>query len=420
MPIENADSVSDIEIYVGGSIVWLIVYICCRWLYKNKSDIQIAKYIIFKSLVSLSPFLITLALRFLIDIEKYYDTVIIIAITCGMCGYIHNLFEIKENNDKKFQEVNGNLKSLEATLEKTNKDYKNILCNPAYAFKANEKFSEELQNESYRVTKRYYEKLDTLEARLCGKFPDSATTVDQTVDQEISKLLLSIASEKAISALDQFGRGKIFLRRELFKDFWESAVKSSSSYLSICDLSMYSGKGDSEIKSEKLNWERRTKKEIEALKGKGKLKFDKIILFDSGQNGQNGSNNIIFNVVADLWENSVQELKGFGIKSHCQSGNGNCMIWKFSCEDFSSCLMHINSSDIKGRINSNDLGIFGDHLIGEEFKVNEVLTTTGELENDGLNELKFLYRFSIQKALVEEIRDMAIKKMNAHCQSAQI
>lgn len=403
-------------IFIVGSIVFFFVYSCCRGLYKNKSKIQTVEHNIFKCLVSLSPFIITLVLHFLTEIETYYNTIIMIAITCGMCGYIHNLFEIKENNDKKFQKININIKSLKDTLEETNKDYKSILCNPAYAFKANEKFSEKLQDESYRVTKHYYEKQDTLEARLRGELPDSGATVDQ----EAAKLLFSITSDKAISALNQFNSGKIFLRRKLYREFWENAVKYSNSYLSICDLSMYSGKDDSQIQSEKTKWISRVKNEIKALKNRGIKEFDKIILFESSQDDQNDNNNTIFNAVAELWEQSVQELGNLGIKSHCQSGNGNCMIWKFSREGFSSCLSHISQSDeVSGQINSNDLGIFGNYLIGEEFRINEASTIIGRVGYNDIDELKFLYRVSLQKELAEEIKDMAIKKMNCHCHRDQ-
>ena len=388
-----------------------LIYLFFQNFFGKETNIQSEKYNNLIDLFGIFLFVINSAIPFLIKIEKYSDAIIISAIINGMIAYIHNLFKMKANNDKKFQEVNENLKILEAALEKTNGDYRDILCNPAYAFKANKKFSEKLKNESYRVTSYYYDKQDTLEDRLLGNFPDSGTTVDQ----ETAELLLSIASEKAISALDQFGGGKIFLRRELFKPFWESAVQSSSSYLSICDLSMYSGKDGSQINSEKLNWKKRVEGEIAVLKCGEIRKFDKIILFESNQDDQSGSNNAIFKEVINLWKISVQELKDLGIKSHCRSKNGNCMIWKFSREDFSSWLNDINrSNEVSGQINSNDLGIFGDYLIGEEFKVNEVLTTTGGLENNNdVDELKFLYRFSIQKDLVKEIREMTIRKIES-------
>ena len=406
MSIENADFV----ILVFGIALIFLVYYFHQKLSERASGIQTVKNKIFKIIITFSPIVISLIIL-AIDLEKWYDTIIITVITGGISVYMHNLFAIKENSDETLQEVNESLKNLEAELKQNNDDYRNILCNPAYAFKANEKFSEILQNESYRVTKRYCEELETLEDRLLGKFSGSETIVDE----ETAKLLLSIASEKAISALDQFGRGKIFLRRELFKDFWKEAVQSSRSYLSICDLSIYNGLDESILETEKINWKRRIEDEIKALtEGKTK-KFDKIILFDSSQNG---SKNIIFSLVERWWQDGIKKLEDSHIKSHCQSGDNNSMIWTFPRDQFSRCLMNINSArEIKGQINSNDLGIFGDHLIGEEFKVNEVSTTIGELTDNDFDELKFLYRFSIQKDLVEKIKTMTIDKMGS-CNSA--
>ena len=355
------------------------------------------------------------------DMEKYSNALILSIMLNGIYAYIHSLSKIKVS-----------IKSLKD-------DCRNILSNPAYAFKINEKFSKTLQNQSYEVTKYYCQELETLEKRLLGEFPNS-----ETVDPETAKLLLSISSKKSISALEQFSSGEIFLRTKFFTEFWKEAVKSSSSYLSICDLSMYSGKNASQIKSEKLNWQTRVESEIEVLK-KEKIKvFDKIILFESSQEIQNDSNDTIqndsndtiqndsndtiqndsndtiqndsndtiFDVVVNLWESKMQELKDLGIKSHYQSENGNCLIWKFSREDVSSWLEEINQSDqISGQINSYDLGIFGDNLIVEEFKVNEASTIVGRIENSDVNKLKFLYRLSLQKDLIKQIKRTITEKM---------
>ena len=411
-----------VVIFFVGVILWLFMHYIFQKSFEKGSGIQPSKFKIKKITVTLLPILTGLIIM-IVDAEEHYNVIIITIIACGISSYIYNLFEIKENSDKNFEK-------LGSLLEKNNEYHKKILRNPAYTFKANEKFSKILQDESYEVTRHYYEKKEKLEARIGGKFPgpgpgpDSETIVD--VDQEIAKLLFSIASKKSISALNQFNSGRIFMRKILYRDFWKKAVQYSNSYLSICDLSMYTdkeytGKEDSEIsRQEYYDWTERVKYEIDALK-KGQIRiFDKIILFKSSEDCQDDTKNPIFNVVAKLWEDNVKELECLGIKSHCQSENGNSMIWKFSLEDFSYCLNDINGSgEISGRITSNDLGIFGDHLIGEEFKVNEDSITIGALKEDDMNEIKFLYRISLQKKLVEKIKEMAIKKMNCHCQSPE-
>ena len=368
----------------------LLIYFSCQKLLEREPDTRSEK---FNNHIGILLFVITLPIPLVIDIEKDVDAIIISVITYGVCPYAHNLFKIIER--------------LETELKETNDGYKKILCNPAYAFKANKNFSETLQNQSYKVTNYYCKELETLEDRLRGNFPNS-----ETVDRETAKLLLSISSKKAISALEQFSSGEMFLSTKFFTEFWKEAVKSSSSYLSICDLSMYSGKDEPQINSEQIDWVTRVEREIEALKN-GKIKvFDKIILSESSQDGQNGSNNTIFNVVEDLWEKNVQKLKDLGIKSHCQSGNGTPLIRKFSRKDVSSWLNDINQSyQISGQINSYDLGIFGDHLIVEEFKVNEASTIIGKIKDSDINELKFLYRLSLQKALIKQIKKTIIEKM---------
>lgn len=401
-------------IFLGGIILISSMY------YVHQNPIERAPLISPKALKFIFTYSLptVISIIFLIGAEEYYNTIIISLITGGISVYMYNLFEIKENGDEK-------LKEFKTELKKTNENYKEILRNLAYAFKANEEFSEILQCESYNVAKCYYDKRKELEDRIDGSFPDPDDPDSKTVDvgQETAKLLLSTASKKSMSALDQFRSGKIFLRRKLYEEFWEKAVQNSNSYLSICDLSMYSGKqytgkegseeGSEIIKQESYDWKKRVEEEIDVLKETRIRKFDKIILFESSGNCQDGNNNPIFNVVAELWEGRIQELENSGIKSHCQSNSRNRMIWKFSREDFSSCLNNINKYyKISGRINSNDLGIFGDHLIGEEFKVNEVLTTTGKLgQDDDWDELKFLYRLILNEKLVTEIKKMAIKKM---------
>ena len=236
----------------------------------------------------------------------------------------------------------------------------------------------------------------------------------QNVDRETAELLSSTAVKKSKSILDQFVEGKIFLRRKLFNEFWEDAVQSSNSYLSICDLSMYSGKGAIEserIESEKNDWRTRTENEIELLKKAEKVKeFDKIILFGSSQN----DNNPIFDLVKQLWQDGVRELRDSGKKSHYTGGGNSSMVWTCSREEFSSWMRVINgSTEINGQINSNDLGIFGGHLIGEEFKVDEASTIKGEFDYDDFYDLKFIYRFKIQDKLVEGIKEKTIEEMKS-------
>ena len=90
------------------------------------------------------------------------------------------------------------------------------------------------------------------------------------------------------------------------------------------------------------------------------------------------------------------------------------MLWTCSREEFSSWMRVINgSTEIKGQINSNDLGIFGGHLIGEEFKVDEASTIKGEFDYDDFYDLKFIYRFKIQDKLVEGIKEKTIEKMKS-------
>ena len=275
---------------------------------------------------------------------------------------------------------------------------KNILCNLAYTFKVNEKFPEKLQNESSKVANHYVEKRETLEARIGGDFPDSVT-----VDQEAAKLLLSISSKKAISALEQFIRGEMFLRIKLFKEFWEEAVQSSSSYLSICDLSIYSGKDESEIGSEKVNWERRIKDEIKALTEGETKKFDKIILCE--RDSERDDKNLILKAVKDAWLKEIKGLKSAGIKSHCAGKGGqNNMIWMACHDKFSDKISAINGSHLAGQINSNDLGIFGDDLIGEEFKVSKEPKLSKGANHAGWRETEFLYRINANPAIVEEVR----------------
>ena len=409
MPIENADSVSDIAfkidiigieigiekstvLFVVGLFLFFFIYSVYQKLYERGSEIQSVKFIITSLPIVVSLIILT------IDAEKYYSTIIITVITGGISGYIHNLFEIKENDDKKFQEVNENLKSLKTTLEKTNDDYINILCNPAFTFKANEKFSEKLQIESFNVANYYTKERETLEVRIGGNFPDSVT-----VDQEVAKLLFSISSKKSISALEQFSRGEMFLRIKLFKEFWEEAVQSSSSYLSICDLSIYSGKDESEIGSEKVNWERRIEAEIKALTEGGTKKFDKIILCE----GASGSHdeNFILQAVKAAWIKEIEKLKSAGIKSHyAAEDRHNNMIWMASHNEFSDKIFAINGSRVPGQINSNDLGTFGDYLIGEEFKVSKEPKLSKEATPEGWEETEFLYRINANPAIVEEVR----------------
>ena len=375
-----------------------LIYLFLQNFFGKETNIQSEKYNGLIGLLGILFFVISLTIPFIFKIEKYSDAIIISAIINGMIAYIHNLFKMKANNDKKFQEVNENLKSLEAALEKTNGDYRDILCNPAYAFKANKKFSEKLKNESYRVTSYYYEKQDTLEDRLLGNFPDSGTTVDQ----ETAELLLSTSSKKSISALEQFSRGEMFLRIKLFKEFWEEAVQSSSSYLSICDLSIYSGKDESEIGSEKVNWERRIKDEIKALtEGKTK-KFDKIILCE----GASGSHdeNFILKAVKAAWIKEIEKLKSAGIKSHYAEDEDNNMIWMACHDKFSDKISAINGSRVRGEINSNDLGTFGDDLIGEEFKVSKEPKLSKGTTSEGWRETEFLYRINANTAIVEQVR----------------
>ena len=362
MPIENADSVSDIALNIVFNIRTIV------------GSIDIGKSTVF-SVVAI------IVVAIIVFFSIYYPSK-------------KKLFE------RAFESWSVKLKII-----------KNILRNLAYTSKINEKFtskinekfSEKLQNESSKVANHYVEKRETLEARIGGDFPDSVT-----VDQEAAKLLLSISSKKAISALEQFSRGEIFLRIKLFTEFWKEAVQSSSSYLSICDLSIYSGKDESEIGSERLNWERRIKDEIEALTEGKTEKFDKIILCE-GASGIHDEN-FILKVVKAAWIEKIEELKSAGIKSHYAEDGHNNMIWMACHDEFSDKISAINGSRVRGQINSNDLGTFGDDLIGEEFKVSKEPKLSKGTTPEGWRETEFLYRINANPEIVEEVRS-AITRM---------
>ena len=350
MPIENADSVSDIDVDIDLYIDSFI------------DSIDIGNAIVFSIVI------------FLVGIILYYV------------------------RQKSSERASGN-QSIKIKIFKI---IKNILCNLDYTFKADEKLSKKLENESSKVVNYYFEKQETLEVRIGGSFPDSVT-----VDQETAKLLLSISSKKVMSALEQFSRGEMFLRIKLFEEFWKEAVQSSSSYLSVCDLSIYSGKDASEIKSEILNWERRIEDEIKSLeegvaKGKAK-KFDKIILYNGAF--ESHDENLILKEVKVVWLKEIERLKSAGIKSHyAAEGGPNNMIWMACHDEFSDKISAINDSHVPGQINSNDLGTFGDDLIGEEFKVSKEPKLSKGATPEGWRETEFLYRINVNPAIVKGVR----------------
>lgn len=246
----------------------------------------------------------------------------------------------------------------------------------------------------------------------------------EKVDRETAKLLLSISSKKAISALEQFIGREMFLRINLFEEFWKKAVQSSSSYLSICDLSIYNGKGESEIESEKINWKQRIEAEIKALtewgtKNGGAKKFDKIILCEvtlegHDENGGHGEN-FILEAVKTAWIGEIKKLQNAGIRSHCAQQNGhNNMIWMACHDKFSGKILAINNAlSVPGRIDSNDLGTFGDYLIGEEFKVSREPKLSEGRSPEGWRETAFLYRINANPAIVKEVRSAIVEMIES-------
>jgi hypothetical protein len=224
----------------------------------------------------------------------------------------------------------------------------------------------------------------------------------------------------------QIGMQDIYVRGVEFGGLWKKLVDLSKDYASICDLSMYSKitprVGDKKSRDiyegDKAFWTGRLGDEIDELirTGKSPNTFQKIIVYAALEGYEEPDSRpkcvsegycdyehckkeCIVKVVAQKWKDSERRFVG-NIHSLVRllPGHGpRPFIWLVRKDQIEIKLAAINNIDGKDRtlLDSADIGVFGNHFVGEEFKVQAATGATRVYD--------FLYRIRSDELLAKRI-----------------
>lgn len=197
--------------------------------------------------------------------------------------------------------------------------------------------------------------------------------------------------------------GEVFFSKEVFSEFWKNQIERVDKYISVSDLQPYSV-GATKVDIHTLI--QKSRSDLDALVGtkksgvrygRKKMQFDKIFLYapvPSSVSGDyrppcaNGDNStckpnakeckqqacVVKNAVAEWVERQrdFNELFDSNINGNTGGGPnvGQRNVWIMSREDFRDRMIAIERGGGKDlRIRGTDIGLFGEDLVGEEYKV---------------------------------------------------
>ena len=267
------------------------------------------------------------------------------------------------------------------------------------------------------------------------------------------KALMSITSYKAKDTFDQLLNEEIYCRSKAFGSLWPALVNCSDQYLSICDLSSLSRLDSTAEKTVSEIWKDRIlgreyddaytgeiNKLIEFAKSSTLEIFDKVIVYQpmdgekistkkkpkcvtSAENKCCASGSCetpcVVNTVLKSWLSKKQDLIDVGLKS--ASDDDKSIIWLVTLNEFKTIGTYASKAHkaAQGKVLSLDLGFFGNNIIGEEFKINEVRLPgwAGETSRSRAAQTPkvthdYLYRFQVIPTLSRQIRKNIIDDMN--------
>lgn len=204
------------------------------------------------------------------------------------------------------------------------------------------------------------------------------------------RIYVDAVFDHAQVAFRQLLDDRIFIKGEVFSRAWMRLTGESTSYLSVCDLSPYCNIWEPDLDDDIQDWELRLTDEIahlKTLRGQKLEKFDKIIVYQKRQfivspdaapscvqygtcEGSKCKTACIVKSVAERWLNSG--LGGY-FGSHAENSEGDTPsnLWLVERQNFANLFALVNDGDAANgrRITSLDIGLFGNHVVGEEFKL---------------------------------------------------
>ncbi|MEZ5996136.1 MAG: hypothetical protein R3C25_10300 [Hyphomonadaceae bacterium] len=212
---------------------------------------------------------------------------------------------------------------------------------------------------------------------------------------EVQRIFLRLLARKVKNNLANLEAERIFLRRDLFSDLWAPLTEASDKYLSVCDLSPYANASVRQTEFAERDWDERIAFEIEHLTTNcTRLRhFDKIIVYeervardivDLGQSsppacatatGCIGNlcqyRSCLVNKVVRKWAEAAPDLRARGIHGHGLGPTPRTpsgMIWLVRRRDFGRAFAYALRRE-HDKITTMDIGLFGDTIVGEEFKL---------------------------------------------------
>lgn len=283
----------------------------------------------------------------------------------------------------RFDEViaEGNAKHIESThkLETINRSIRDLIS-PARAARSDRRLHRYIRDKLAEILVYIYDNSKKLNDFVEGPAAKTA----------FGRIYIDAVFHHAEVAFKQLLENRIFIKYEVFSRTWARLTGESRSYLSVCDLSPYCNIWEPDLELDIDDWKDRLEREINHLKtlqGQKLEKFDKVIVYQKRQfienpaappscvqNGTCEGNRCrtacIVQSVAEMWLNSGLNGNFFSHAGDLQEPK-RANVWLVDRQYFSSLFAKVNEVEsLNGhRITSLDIGLFGNDVVGEEFKL---------------------------------------------------
>ncbi|MEZ5996131.1 MAG: hypothetical protein R3C25_10275 [Hyphomonadaceae bacterium] len=256
--------------------------------------------------------------------------------------------------------------------------------NPSAAIMADPKLEHAAREALKRIAERVYESEDEL---------NELATEEAGKEAHAFLAAMSVNAQSAIQ--DVADKGELVVQHHVFRDVWALLANASDNYLSVCDLSPFYDLFGTELHEEARRWDERLEREIEhlrALASKGTLnRFDKIIVYvprkepphgwgeegapacASGSGACSASRCKVACMVQSVTKKWVDSDLDDVLQSHAETErreDQSGVTWTAHRHDFDDALWLVNDPipDETKKISSADIGLFGESIVGEEFK----------------------------------------------------
>ncbi|MBV8977326.1 MAG: hypothetical protein JOZ13_08090 [Alphaproteobacteria bacterium] len=257
--------------------------------------------------------------------------------------------------------------------------------------------------------------LKSAQVSLLGRFEHDAGFYVETFRSKLAQILSQIANQE------------VYVRDAEFGELWKKLVDSSKRYVSVCDLSFYADvtvrNGDKRsldiFEGAKAYWLDRLGREISELvkTQKTPTSFQKLIVYEPLRNFDEPdkkpkcvtegrchyvdcTKKCVVKVVAQRWKESERQFaeNARTFARLLPNHDHGAFIWLVRKDEIDTKFAAINSigGGHKTPLDSFDIGLFGAHFVGEEFKVP---AGTSEARTQD-----FLYRVRFDESLANRIR----------------